>query len=365
MRKNKLQKTSKPNIYEIVSHSERIEYIVRFSYLGKSYGQRNFTKLFGCNTLKQTFDKFNEVKIELSKGNNPFKKKVSISLNSLWDERRKELKEGDHKYVLSSYYKKHIEPIIGKMDIDEVDEKHLYRILNGTLKESGSSNRMKLKTILNPIFRKSIKKELIKNSPLEYIKFEKLKFKEELSSILVNDYKIVSQKLYKGIKDLREDGQKYIEYKLSMYFGLMTVRRRSEILKYKHSNIIDGKLFVPSEYTKINKTDEFPLSEEMLELINKLPKDRDELFTINRQTITKRFNKVVKDCNIQLTKGNTFTFHQCRNLFQSIMIPQTSNPPLVDRCLSHTQNNVMSIYLSFEYKNRKEVFEEYWDILRG
>lgn len=358
MRKNELKKTSKPNIYQIDALSGRTEYIVRFSYLGKTYGQRNFTKLFGCTTLKQTEEMFNNVKAELSKGNNPFLKKHTINLDTLWEDYKENLK-GNHLYILNGYYEKHIQPLIGKVDIDEVEEKHIYRILNGTLKESGSSNRMKLRTILNPIFKKAIKKGYIKTSPLEFIKFEKPANREELSSIVAEDYKSVTKKLYKSVLEIEN-----IEDRLASLFGLMTARRRNEILQYKHSDIIDGKLFVPKEYTKSNRSDEFPLSKEMLELIEQLPQERDNLFTIPLNRITKMFGRAVEKSNLKLTKDGKFTFHQTRHLFQSIMIKETNNPPLVDRCISHTQNNVMSIYLSFQYENRKEVFKKYWEIMR-
>ena len=365
MRKNPITKTSKPNIYQTTSLTGRTEYIVRFAYLGKNYGERNFTKLFGTTTLSQTVEMLNSVKVELSKGNNPFKKKISISLDTYWEERQQEIKEGSHKYILQKFYAKHIQPIIGQKDIDEIEEKHIRSILNGTLKESGSSNRMKLRTILNPIFRKCFKKGRVKENVIEDIKFEKPTFKTEMSSVLVNDFKTVSKKLYKEVMLLPESTTKDIEFKLSMLFGLMTARRRSEILKYTYDDIKDNKLFVPKQYTKIGKADEFPLSFEMINLIKKLPKNSDNIFTINVQNITKTFNSVVKNADIQVVKNQSFTFHNTRHLFQSIMIKKTSNPPLVDRCLSHVQNSVMSIYLSFEYSDRKEVFEQYWKILRG
>jgi integrase len=365
MRANKLKKTSKSNIYELTSASGRTEYIVRFSYLGKTYGERNFTKLFGCTTLNKTYEMFNNVKVELSKGNNPFQKKTSINLDTYWAERQQEIKEGDHKYILQKFYDLHIKPKIGKKDIDKIKEKDILDILNGSLKESGSSNRMKLRTILNPIFRKCLKKGKVEENVIEDIKFEKPSFKTDLGSVLIDDFKTVAKNVYKEIMLLPEDTDKKVEVKLTMLFGLMTARRRSEILKYKLSDIVDDKLFVPKEYTKIKSTDEFPLSKEMLNLIKKLPKEEDKIFSMSVQKITKTFNKIVSDADIKLVKGQTFTFHTTRHLFQSIMIRELSNPPLVDRCLSHTQNSVMSIYLSFEYSNRKEVFEKYWEIIRG
>lgn len=365
MRKNELKKTSKPNIYEILSVSGRKEYVVRFSYLSKNYGQRNFTKLFGTTTLNQTQEMFQNVKVELSRGNNPFVKRKSISLDTLFGQHIKSLK-GQHQYIIGLFYKKHIQPKIGKYDVDEIEEKHIYEILNTTLKDSSSTHRMKLRTSLNLIFKKLVKKGIIKLSPLEFIKFEKPKNREELSTILVNDFETVSKKLYRGILEVEK-----IEDRLSLLFSLMCARRRGEIVQYEHQMIrkmSDGsyKVFVPNKITKINKNDEFPLPLEMVKLIKQLPKiNNNKLYELPVQRLTKKFNKVVEDCDIQLTKDERFTLHQCRHLFQSIMIPKTSNPPLVDRCLSHTQSSSLSVYYSLSYESRKKVFEEYWEIIRG
>ena len=358
MRKNKLTKTSKPNIYETITQDGSKNYIVRFSYLGKNYGQRNFTKLFGTRTLKQTFDMFQEVKVELSKGNNPFLQKVSITLDSYFEEANNKLK-GHHKYAIRKYYEKHIEPIIGLMDIDEIKTSHIEKILNGTLKNNAERSKLNLKEILRPIFRRAIKNELIKYSPLDDIKFHKAKGKRELSYRLVDDFKTVVQKLYKEINKIE-----HIEDRCSLLICLMMARRRGEVIQLQHSDIKSDKVFVPEHITKTGTTDEFPLPDEVIELINSLQKDQDTIFTIGDHRMTLRFNKVVKEANIQLTTGSKLTLHDTRNLFQSIMIPEINNPPLVDRCLSHAQHTMVNIYLSLTYEKRREVFMKYWEIIR-
>lgn len=359
MRKNKLTKTSKPNIYETVTLDGSKNYIVRFSYLGKNYGQRNFTKLFGTRTLKQTFDKFQEVKVNISSGNNPFLKKVSITLDSYFEEHNKHNKD-HHQYSTRKYYEKHIKPIIGNMDIDDIKKNHIEKILNGSLKNNKERSKLTLKEILRPIFNKGIKANLIKHSPLDDIKFNKAKGKRDLSFRLVDDFKTVAQQLYNEIQNIEN-----IEDRCSVLICLMTARRRGEVTQLQRSDIKGDKVFVPESVTKTGTTDEYPLPDEVIELISTLPKGHDDIFTIGDHRMTSTFNKVVKDAKIQLTKDSKLTLHDTRNLFSSIMIPETNNPPLVDRCLSHAQHSIMNIYLDFTYDKRKDVFEKYWKILRG
>ncbi len=44
----------------------------RFKHNSKTYPIKNFTKLFGCKTEKQAFDKLQEVKLLISQGKDPF-----------------------------------------------------------------------------------------------------------------------------------------------------------------------------------------------------------------------------------------------------------------------------------------------------
>ena len=359
-RKHKLLKTSKSNIYEVQSVTQRKEYIVRFSYLGKNYGERNFTKIFGTTTLKQTFEMFQNVKVELSKGNNPFKKKKSITIDTYFEDYIKTIESQENQYNKTMYYNKHIKPIIGNLDVVYIETRHINSILNGTLKNLSARSKKELKTILNPIFKKTVKEGLIKYSPLEDMTFKKDAGKEELSHRLGEPYKNVVQKLYKGILKIER-----IEDKTVLLIALMTGRRRGEILKLRYSDIKNDKVFVPKHITKTNQSDEFPLPDEVIQLINTLPQDKENIFTIGRHRPTYIFNKLVKEVKIELTKGHKLTLHDTRHLFQSIMIPEINNPPLVDRCLSHTSNSIMNVYLSFTYEKRKEVFEKYWNIIRN
>ncbi|MDB2562993.1 hypothetical protein N9X61_05240, partial [Sulfurimonas sp.] len=55
---------------------------IRFKYNGKIYPIKNFTKLFGCKTEKQAFEKLQEVKVLISQGHDPFISSP-ISLNDI------------------------------------------------------------------------------------------------------------------------------------------------------------------------------------------------------------------------------------------------------------------------------------------
>ena len=75
-RKNKLKKTRYTSIYELEAANGMKNYVAVFSHEGTRYGERNLTKLFGCNSAKQAFEKLHEIKINLSKGIDVFEAKA-------------------------------------------------------------------------------------------------------------------------------------------------------------------------------------------------------------------------------------------------------------------------------------------------
>ena len=363
-RKNKLKKTSERNIYELYSVSRRKEYIVRFSYLGKNYGERNFTKLFGTTTLKQTFEMFQNIKVELSKGNNPFAKKKTSDVDTYFLEYIKTISSPANQDNKTWYYNKHIKPTLGKLSAGDITETHIHNIMNGTLKDLSMRSKKELKTILAPLFRTAIRKGDIKYSPLDEFKLKKDEGKEELSFRLIESFATVANQIYNAILEMEK-----IEEKMVLLIALMCARRRGEILKLKFQDIKDDKVFVPKEITKNGQSDVYPFPKEVLELLEILKKEKGSkgnIFDMGVHKPTYLFNKIIKNPKnkIQLTSNQKLTLHDTRHLFQSIMMPEINNPPLVDRCLSHSQSSILNTYLSIGYNDRKLVFLRYWEIIR-
>ncbi len=361
MRKNNLQKTNKQNVYVTKNKDGTSSFIVRFSYKGRPYGEKNFTKKYGCTTANQAFEKLQEAKVDISKGNNPFKKKTPETIDKYFEDYLDTLKDTNNRYITNVYYKKHIKPVIGNKDISKVETSHINTILGGTLFGLSDRSKMTLKVILSPIFEKSIREDKRRHSPLAEIKLKKPKPKKALTLRVVTDLKIVSKILYQNIMNIEDD-----EKKVVYLIGLMCARRRSEILRLQWDDIRGNKVFIPEEATKTKNAEDYPIPYEVVNILETLGKNTDLVFGIKADRVTRGFTKLVKEADIEYTKGSKMTFHDTRNLFLSIMILDGFNSDLVDACISHSQNNSMKdIYLSFGYDKRKEVFEKYWEILRG
>lgn len=358
-----MKKTLYPNVYEKLSTQNQKQYMVRFKHLKVTYPLKNFTTLYGCTTAKQTHNKLYEIKLLISKGKNPFEKSVTHTVDSYF-ERYISTTKGHDYYNKSTYYNKHIRPLIGNKLIENIEEKHIYNILNSkTLKDMSERTKFRLKEILNPIFQRVIRDGKRTNNPFEYIKLKKTTEKKPLHSRLVTDKVEVTRIIYKEILQIED-----IELKVFFLISLMTARRRGEILKLKWCDIYGDKVFVDKTTTKTSIDDEYSLPHQVLNLLNCMKKNESNsnIFTMKKDRPTRVFTKLIQNSHIELVKDEKLTLHDTRHLFMSIMSVHTQNPILVDKCISHShRSNIMDTYLSFSYQQRKEVFEEYWKIIRG
>lgn len=94
---------------------------VRFQHFGTRYPVKNFTKLFGCRTEKQAFDKLQEIKTLISQGNDPFSTS-SLILNDIWKEwSDKKIKNKDWSFKTKEgyayFYNAYIKSAIGSKPI--------------------------------------------------------------------------------------------------------------------------------------------------------------------------------------------------------------------------------------------------------
>lgn len=365
MRKNKLTKTSYQCVYETIGNDSIKNYIVRFSYLGRNYGERNFTKLFGARTAKQAFEKLQEVKTELSKGNNPFKKKKGRSVNEYFETFIKTQSNGNSKYGTryryENAYNKFIKETIGTKNIGDVTADDIQYILDVVMDKNTDRTKAEVKTTLKPLIKLAQRDGEVKYSVLEDIKFSKKRKKEELTYRVRTDLEIVANRLYKAILALDDT-----ELKVIYLIALMCARRKGEILKLDYSYISGNKVYAPRSITKTSVTDEYPLPIEVMNLLPSLDTYKEgKLFMCPVHTPSAKFPSFIKDIDIEFSENQTFTLHDTRALWSSIMSIKTQKTDLVDRCISHTQAGSKGHYQSFGYNSRKELFEQYWDIVRG
>ena len=372
-RKNDKKKTKYNSIYEIETAEGQKNYIANFSHLGKRYGDRNLTKLFGSKTALQAFNKLNEIKVAIASGQNPFVTS-SLKINDLISKYFAQLKsrKSNSQYVaINTYvYEKHIQPIIGHLFIEKVTIEHINKII-ALMQSQGMSSASirKIKTILNPIFHEAYLQEDIKRNILDLANFGKKgssfklqSDKEQLTHRVGEPVEEVAKKLYHAAMQVEN-----LNYRAAFLLSIMCARRIGEIrqLNYEDIDFTHHVIKARKETTKTNVQEHYPLPVEVKEALHVDTKKTGRIFTFWDTTFHDNYKKnVVNKSNIKIVQGEKITSHDNRTLFLSI--GRRKFPyELVDKALSHKQGTIAEIYTVYEENELTKVYDAYWEILRS
>jgi len=376
-RVNKPIPTEKKNISKIINSSGNSEYLATFTIDRRRYIEKNLTSLYGATTLNQADNKLTELKVLIKRGEDPFKKTdtVSIDFRDMVEEEIKTRTLADStRKTLMSGYKKHLYNIMKNKKSEDVDISFIERILKKVV-GTGISNEVLivLKKCLNPSLDSLVDKKIIDNNPIYSKTIKKIKgvltqkapLSHRLNSPLnKNIYKETAQSIYKSIINYKKSRGSVPEkeIRLALLFSMMTARRKTEILKIKYEDIKDGIVRTIPENTKTNIYEYYPIPKEIIELLD--IKGKGLLFPhITKETFLKYMKRVIQDSNLET---DSITGHDTRTLFLTIMSKETKNPFLCDMCLSHRNKEytMLLAYYQPDLEDFIEVFESYWDILR-
>ncbi len=389
-RKNKPDKTKYQNIYEIKNSANEKEYLARWSQNGRQYTPKNLTRLFGSKTAKMASDKLDEIKVLISKGDDPFRKNDNLDLErTLTELVLSEIKDrpagDDYKYIQEKSYLKYIDPALGKKKLSDLhmdDFIKLFRKLKNIVSQDTIIN---LKKTINPTLDNAVDEKLIEKNPLQTRRLKKLTktvagstgktpLKHRLSGIDDKRYIDVARKFYasaltvtKEDLGLRKGGIPDNEIQIVLLLVLMTARRRLEILNIEYSDITKyGTVKTRAETTKTTVQEEYPLPQEVLERLEKNGAGKI-LPTLTTSTYSNYMRKFINMLDISLHNDAKLDGHDTRNLFLTIMSKETKNPFLCDAALSHSKSDykMLLTYYEPDLSDFIKLFEHYWDLLRG
>lgn len=344
--------------------------MVRFKHLSKTYPIKNFTKLYGCKTQLQAYNKLQEVKLEISKGRDPFIGSL-ISLNDIFDDRLKQkVKNGDWTHSTpqnySYFYNAYIRKTIGSKKIEKITYEDLLKIQNSMTHVSNSTKNT-LKMILRPIFVEEMKKGKIFENVVDKLETFNMPVREHLELRTDEKNLDVMRKLYKAIPDYKVlSKQQDPEIKMFLYLTIMTAHRFGEIMKLRKEDCyIDKKMIIsPKTITKTKEDYKFPIPDECIDYISSV--DSGLIFpTIKRGSIYQIFQRLLKLADIEVYNNKKISLHDTRRLMLTIMIRDCKiDSVLADSCLNHKQRGVINHYLSFGYDDIREAYHQYWKIIR-
>ena len=344
--------------------------MVRFKHQSVTYPVKNFTKLFGCKTQKQGFEKLQEIKLLISKGQNPFNPTFE-DLNSLFYKKLEEYKnKGKWSYHTCRnniyFYNKHIKNQIGYKKIEKIRYEDIKKIIDNFGNNQNSSKNY-VTSLLNPIFKEQVKKGNIIFNEVDKIDKVKIPVREKLE-FRTNTKEInIIKELYNNIKNYNfKTTINLEEIKTFFYLTILTSHRWGEILQLKKSNcyLEHMKIISPKEITKTKVEYHFPLPIECFEYIKNCK--TENLFTIKRGSVYLLFQNLLSLTKIEIYKNKRLSLHDTRKLMMSIMIKELNiDSRLVDFCLEHKQTGVIKHYLEFNYDDKEKSYKKYWELIRN
>jgi len=344
---------------------------VRFKYLNTTYPVKNFTKLFGCNTEKQAYDKLNEVKLLISQGKNPFVN-TAVTFDQLFVKRTEEqVRDGAWKEITKDsymlYYNKHIKKIIGHKKIEKITIDDLNKITTNMVEYEASTKNI-LKKLLYEIFEKATTAKVISKNITNDLKRYKSNSNKNIDQRTSEDPLRIIAKIYNAIPEYQVHCKSQEqEIKMYLYFVLLTSRRVSEVLKLKKEDVVleEMRIISSPSITKTNIEDHFPLPRECLNYIENI--EDGLLFpTLKRSSLHAIFKRLLNLTDIKFLKvKRSLSLHDTRRLLMSVMVTNLKiDSTLADTCISHALEGTKRYYLSFSYKDREEAFKKYWDLIR-
>jgi integrase len=351
--------------------------IVRFRYKAKMYNEKNFTKLFGITTEKKANDKLQEIKVEISKGNNPFLDSKE-TLNELWDERyEQKVKNGEwSKNTARNYrvhYNAHVREVIGWKKISKITYYDLEIIYNNLSGNKGGSRNI-IKRMLNALFDDCIKKGLITKNIILDLKTQKEGKAKNIEQITSEDYLSIVRKLYNQILVFEiknnsgiKSAEQVHELRMFLMMCLLTAHRYGEIIELKKENVIleENKIISPASITKTKEEYHFPIPPACREYIQSI--ESGLIFpTVMKGSVYHLFRRLVKETDIKFYNGKTLSAHDTRRLMLKVMITDCGiDSMLADSCLNHKQKGTIKHYIHFSYKDRTKAYEQYWKKIVG
>lgn len=348
-----------------------VNIFVSFKYLSKRYPIKNFTKLFGCKTEKQAYEKLQEIKLEISKGRDPFVV-IKETLNELYDDRvETKLKNGAWRQQTADnynyFYNRYVRDSIGYKKISKITYDDLRNLYDKGMNHVEDSTKNQFKMIVRPIFTEELKKGNIHTNVIDLLETYNMPVREKIE-LRTNEKDIeIVRKIYNAIskyKALKKEQKEEIQ--AFFYLILLTAHRHGELrrLRIEHCYIEEGFFLAPKTITKTKEDYKYPIPHEVIPYLKKI-KSGLIIPTIKRGSIYQMFQRLLEEAGIKSFENKSLSPHDSRRLMLTIMIRDLKiDSVLADSCLSHKQTGTIKHYLSFTYKDIEESYNKYWNYIR-
>ena len=236
-----------------------------------------------------------------------------------------------------SAYRVHILPALGDKRMDEIQPHHIKSLIMDVInkKKLGNGSANKVLVYIKHAYNMALELKIdgIKENPAAHIKSLHEEHRERYLT------KMEAKRLLKAVDESNNTSLKYI-----IRFLLLTGARRGEVLRaaWKDIDLVNMVWTIP--ITKNKKIRKVPISKELLEVINSIPKTSEWLFPAKRTTghytsITAAWDHARKKAGLPDVR-----IHDLRHSFASTLVNSGCNLYEVQRLLGHSDLKMTQRY---------------------
>lgn len=240
-------------------------------------------------------------------------------------------------------YNRYIQGDLGAKHIDKIKEMHVTKIIS-KMKNEGLSPRTQktILEILKPLFNFAVKNKYIKENPIADLTVKIPSQKKVVTNATDNFTKI-----YNGI--LKYYDRKPF-YQALFLFGILSGRRKSEILNLKWENIDFDNNYYWIEDTKNDESQKFPLPAIIKEKLLEFDKTRTGLVFKSPVTggVISNLDRQMRQLKKHLEMPE-ISMHYMRNILVSAYAEQGVEAVTLSGILGHKNSSTINKYLSLNY----------------
>ncbi len=321
------------------------KFLYRFTYEGKSY-----KGIINCSTKSwNKKDRVRYAEEQLLKAKTEAESEINedATVNDIVNLYFETLQDGNYKNYRSSYYRRNVEPFLGKRKAKSILPMHIQKVVNANMKAGDSPKTAKQAIeVLSPAFNIARANRLITHNPCMDVKIKMNKSKK----IVVNATDRLTT-IYNAIVDTYPNDPFYRAFFLLALQG----RRKSEIinLKWEHISFKYDYYFLPDTKNDEEQKIFLPpnVKEALLEFNNKTGwVFESPINPGNRISDAKRQTAKLKE-----KLGDWFTMHYTRNVMVSAMAEQGVDAIYMSGALGHNDPNTITKYLTMNYMQGSKI----------
>lgn len=321
------------------------KYLLEFMYQGKRY-----SKTIEAKNDKEAKEQLVLFTTSIKDGKNPKKNITLYNYSELWLDKycMPKLREKTIKGY-KDYLNNRILPYLGyNTNLKDIKVYTIQEFLNSLTDDLTTTSIKKYKNLLSVMFNTAVKWQMLESNPCLYVDTPKGNDINKIKPTFLDEEEI--ERLLVCLKD------EELKYQCIVRLALQCGMRRSEIigLTWNDIDFRENTITINKAVSYVSGTGQFVsktknessvrtiyASEDLLQLIQQLPKNSEYLFhNIHIDTITKWFNKFLVKHNLKHLR-----FHDLRHTHATILISKNIPMKVVSSRLGHSSiNTTLNIY---------------------